>query len=49
MGLKELLTGDSKSILERLNQDKGYALVKSIAEAYDKNVAPKFIEMNLKT
>lgn len=47
-GLKELLAGDTKSILERLNQDKGYALVKSIAEAYEKNVAPKFTEMNLK-
>jgi len=47
-GLKELLAGDSKSILERLNQDKGFVLVKSIAESYDKNVAPKFTEMNLK-
>ena len=47
-GLKELMTGDAKSVLERLNQDKGFALVKSIAGAYDKNVAPKFNEMNLK-
>ncbi|MES2812818.1 MAG: S46 family peptidase [Bacteroidota bacterium] len=46
--LKELLSGDAKSVVERLNQDKGFALVKSIAEAYDKNVAPKFNEMNLK-
>lgn len=47
-GLKELLAGDAKTILERLNQDKGYVLVKSIAAAYDKNVAPKFNEINLK-
>ncbi|MFC7774375.1 S46 family peptidase [Flavobacterium sp. GCM10027622] len=47
-GLKDLLSGDAKSVIEKLNQDKGYALVKSIAEAYNKNVAPKFDEMNLK-
>jgi hypothetical protein len=47
-GLKELLNGDAKSVIEKLNNDKGYALVKSIAEAYNKNVAPKFDEMNLK-
>ncbi|SHI77113.1 S46 family peptidase [Flavobacterium terrae] len=47
-GLKELLNGDAKSVIEKINQDKGYALVKSIAEAFDKNVAPKFNEMNLK-
>lgn len=47
-GLKELLNGDAKSVLEKINQDKGYQLVKSIAEAYNKNVAPKFDEMNLK-
>ncbi|MDI9308702.1 MAG: S46 family peptidase [Limnohabitans sp.] len=47
-GLKELLDGDSKSVIEKLNQDKGFVLVKSIAEAYDKNVAPRWTEMNLK-
>ncbi|MFM2394376.1 MAG: hypothetical protein RLZZ546_2358, partial [Bacteroidota bacterium] len=47
-GLKELLNGDPKSIIEKIAQDKGYALVKSIAEAYDKNVATKYNEMNLK-
>ncbi len=47
-GLKELLNGDAKSVIEKINQDKGFALVKSIAEAFDKNVAPKFNEMNLK-
>ena len=47
-GLKELLNGDAKSVLEKLNQDKGYQLVKSIADSYQKNVAPKFDEINLK-
>lgn len=47
-GLKELLNGDAKTVLEKLNQDKAFALTKSIAEAYNKNVAPKFDEMNLK-
>lgn len=47
-GLKELLTGDAKSVLEKLNQDKGFALVKTIAEAYNKNVAPKYDEINLR-
>jgi hypothetical protein len=47
-GLKELLTGDAKTVLEKLNQDKGFAFVKTIAEAYNKNVAPKYDEINLK-
>lgn len=47
-GLKELLAGDVKTVLERLNQDKGFALVKTLAEAYNKNVAPKYDEINLR-
>ena len=47
-GLQELLNGDSKTVIEKMNQDKAYILVKTIAEAYDKNVAPKWNEMNLK-
>lgn len=47
-GLKELMNGDAKSVIEKINQDKGYALAKSIAEAYEKNVLPKFNEINLK-
>lgn len=47
-GLQELLNGDAKTSLEKLNQDKGYAFVKSIVEAYEKNVAIKFNELNLK-
>lgn len=47
-GLKELLNGDAKTVLEKLNQDKAFALVKSIADAYNNNVAPKYDELNLK-
>lgn len=47
-GLKELLNGDTKTVLEKLNQDKAYQLVKSMADGYLKNVAPKFDEINLK-
>ena len=46
--LKELLNGDAKTVLEKLNQDPAYKLVKSIADSYQKNVAPKFDEINLK-
>ena len=46
--LKELLNGDAKSVLEKLNQDAAYKLVKSIADSYLKNVGPKFDEINLK-
>ena len=46
--LKELLNGDAKFVLEKLNQDSVYKLVKSVADSYQKNVAPKFDEINLK-
>jgi hypothetical protein len=47
-GLKELLQGDTKTVLEKLNQDSAFILVKTIADAYTKNVAPKYDELNLK-
>lgn len=47
-GLKELLNGDAKTVIERINQDKGYQLVKDMADAFNKNVAPKYDELNLK-
>ena len=47
-GTKELLTGDTKTILANLNSDKGYQLVKEMAEKYLKEVAPKYDEINLK-
>jgi hypothetical protein len=46
--LKELLSGDAKTVLERLNQDKGFAFVKTLAEAYNKNVLSKYDEINLR-
>lgn len=45
---RALLEGDSKAIIEKLNADEGYQLIKSMAEAYNKNVAPKYDELNLK-
>lgn len=47
-GLKELLNGDAKSVVERINQDPAYQLVKLIADSYQKIVAPKFDEINIK-
>ena len=45
---RELLEGDSKTVIEKLNSDKGYQLIKSMADAYVKNVTPKYDELNLK-
>ena len=45
---RSLLEGDSKTVIEKLNADQGYQLVKSMADAYLKNVAPKYDELNLK-
>jgi hypothetical protein len=46
--VKLLLTGDSKSVLEKMNNDKGFQLIKSMSESFLKNVAPKYDELNLK-
>ena len=45
---RELLDGDSKTVLEKLNNDKGYQLIKSMADAYTKNILPKYDEINLR-
>lgn len=47
-GVKELLSGDAKTVIERLNKDKGYQLVKALTDAFVANVAPKYDEINLK-
>lgn len=47
-GLKELLSGDTKSVLAKINADKGYQLVKSMADVYQKEVGPKYEEINLR-
>lgn len=48
-GVKELLAGDAKTVIARLNQDKGYQLIKAMTDAYLQNVAPKYDEINLRT
>nr|WP_315206565.1 S46 family peptidase [uncultured Flavobacterium sp.] len=47
-GLKELLTGDTRTVLTSLNNDPGFLLVKELADKYSKEVAPKYDEINLK-
>ncbi len=45
---RELLEGDSKTVIEKLNADKGYQLLKSMADAYSTRVAPTYDALNLK-
>lgn len=47
-GVKQLLQGDAKSVLEKLNNDKGYQLIKAMTNAFIENVNPKYGELNLK-
>lgn len=46
--VKELLAGDSKTVLEKLNNDKAFQVAKAIIDSHLKNVAPKYDEINLK-
>ena len=46
--IKELLTGDAKTVIEKCNTDKGFQVIKSMADAYFTSVAPKYDELNLK-
>lgn len=46
--VKELLSGDSKTVLEKLNNDKGFQVTKAMADTHLRNVAPKYDEINLK-
>ncbi len=45
---RSLLEGDTKTVIEKINADQGYHLVKTLADAYTKNVAPKYDEINLR-
>ena len=45
-GVKQLLDGDTKTILKNLNDDKGYQFIKAISEAFLKEVNPKFEAIN---
>ncbi|HMI07290.1 MAG TPA: S46 family peptidase, partial [Flavobacterium sp.] len=47
-GVKELLNGDTKTVLENLNKDKAYQLVKAMADKFTKEIAPKYGEINLR-
>jgi hypothetical protein len=46
--IKVLLSGDSKTVLENLNKDQGFQVIKAMADGYLKSVAPKYDELNLK-
>ncbi len=46
--VKVLLAGDPKTVLENLNQDYGYQVIKEMADGYFKMVAPKYDALNLK-
>jgi hypothetical protein len=46
--LKELLSGDSKTVLANLNTDKGFIVIKSMSDKFLKEVAPKYDEINLR-
>jgi hypothetical protein len=45
---RSLLEGDSKTVIEKINADKGYQILKAMADSYTKNVLPKYDELNLK-
>jgi len=45
---RSLLEGDSKTVIEKINADKGYQILKALADAYTKNVLPKYDELNIK-
>ncbi|MES2544990.1 MAG: S46 family peptidase [Bacteroidota bacterium] len=47
-GVKQLLTGDAKTVLANLNNDKGFLLVKALTEKYIQEVQPKYDEINLR-
>ena len=46
-GLKQLLSGDARTVLANLNNDPGFLLVKELADKYSKEAAPKYDELNL--
>ena len=46
--IKELLSGDSKTVLANLNSDKGFLLIKNMADKFLKDVSPKYEEINMR-
>lgn len=47
-GLKELLNGDTKTVLANLNNDKAFQIVKAMADVFLKEVNPKYEEINMR-
>ncbi|WP_347374275.1 S46 family peptidase [Aequorivita sp. Q41] len=45
--VKNLLEGDAETVLEKLNNDPGFAIVKEMADAYYEKVAPKYEALEL--
>ena len=45
--LKQLLSGDAKTVILNLNSDPAYKLVKELGEIYTQKIAPKYDEINL--
>lgn len=46
-GLQSLLNGDASKVFKVLHKDKGYLLVKKMADNYFNTIAPKYDEINL--
>ena len=46
--LKELLSGETKTIIANLNKDNGFLLVKKMADKYLNEVSPKYDEIDLR-
>jgi hypothetical protein len=46
-GVKQLLAGDAKTVIAKLNDDKGYQLIKAMANTFINQVNPKYDEINL--
>ena len=46
--IKELLSGDSKTVLANLNSDKGFQILKNMADKFLKDVNPKYEEINMR-
>ena len=45
--LKKLLSGDAKTVIANLNADPAFILVKELSDKYNKEIAPKYDEINL--
>ena len=45
--LKKLLSGDAKTVVANLNADPAFILVKELSDKYNKEIAPKYDEINL--